>query len=172
MYIHIHTFNTKSTFIQHINSININTIYNMIRFCQETSEARRLLWSPPGTKMKKKRVGLAKYHLSYNFTPIFLAVTMENGAKLWKTQIIIPNNIWLFFRWGDYPSKTDLAYIRNLVRDGKWFNDKETFSPVAQTFYMYAPSYVMENEAKFKYLLINPYRNMTEVMNSTTDIIV
>ncbi len=62
-----------------------------------------------------------------------------------------------FPRWGDYPEKQDLDYIKSLVRKGMWFDNKRKMDVVKPVFHMYAQPYILKNKVKFKFLLENPY---------------
>lgn len=59
-------------------------------------------------------------------------------------------------RWGDFPEKTNVSYINELIRTGGWFDDTFPFIRVkaserSQKFY--APKYILDNADQFKYLL-------------------
>lgn len=60
-----------------------------------------------------------------------------------------------FPRWGDYPHKLQLDYIRQLVKNGVWFDDEMKFdslvSPATDSFY--APNYMLANFDRYKKLL-------------------
>lgn len=57
-------------------------------------------------------------------------------------------------RWGDFPEKTDLGYIRRLIKSGTWFDDKAKFIAVKEKEQVfYAPKYMTERSQRFKYLL-------------------
>lgn len=67
-----------------------------------------------------------------------------------------------FPRWGDYEEKTELGYIRELVRTGGWFDGSVGRWPHTDpTDRMYAPAFLLRNFQRFRYLLENPYANHT-----------
>ncbi|XP_065560165.1 beta-1,4-mannosyl-glycoprotein 4-beta-N-acetylglucosaminyltransferase-like isoform X2 [Artemia franciscana] len=58
-------------------------------------------------------------------------------------------------RWGDFPNKTDLNYIINLIKTGEWFDGTK---PLMRSYEKieginYAPRYILQNREKFQYLL-------------------
>ncbi len=60
-----------------------------------------------------------------------------------------------FRRWGDYPEKLDLNYIRKLLKSGMWFDDKGRVGElVRQTDDpMYAPQYILQKPRQYENLL-------------------
>ena len=67
-----------------------------------------------------------------------------------------------FPRWGDYPEKCNLTYIRGLIKEGMWFNDKDRLvRAVPVRGHLYVPPYIQNNPHRFRYLLVNPYRGLT-----------
>ena len=60
-----------------------------------------------------------------------------------------------FPRWGDYPEKRKLPYIRNLIKTGTWFNDKKlstrNVSYVSDP--SIAPEHFLNNAKHFRFLL-------------------
>ncbi len=59
-------------------------------------------------------------------------------------------------RWGDYPEKTNLTYIGNLIRDGEWFDGDRPFifaSPAIDGEKFYAPDFMRQRPDRFGYLL-------------------
>lgn len=66
-------------------------------------------------------------------------------------------------RWGSIPEKMSLDSIRNMVKDGKWFDGSnlnnravsQMSSPENDPFY--APPYIMDNADKFPHLIRNIY---------------
>ena len=62
-------------------------------------------------------------------------------------------------RWGDFPEKMELPYIRELVRTGGWFDGEHPFLAVDQGSVdedVYAPSYFREHSERFRYLIERP----------------
>ena len=59
-----------------------------------------------------------------------------------------------FPRWGDYPNKTRLSYIRDLVLEGRWFDDISHYIPVSHRA-RWMPQWVKKHPEKFLYLLGN-----------------
>ena len=66
-------------------------------------------------------------------------------------------------RWGDDPVKSNVTYIKNLIKDGQNFDlryfrgsSKNTLSEKQDP--EFAPRYMLENSERFKYLLVNPYQ--------------
>lgn len=71
-----------------------------------------------------------------------------------------------FPRWGDYPEKRNITYLRHLVKHGLWFDDVSkqiprslsSFSVSTDTISSsFAPSSVLRHEDRFKHLIFNPY---------------
>jgi hypothetical protein len=73
-------------------------------------------------------------------------------------------------RWGDYPHKQNVTYIRELIRHGVWFDNKRQFLPADVRKSHYAPPSLMHATARptaggqvstrpgqFDYILYNPY---------------
>jgi beta-1,4-mannosyl-glycoprotein beta-1,4-N-acetylglucosaminyltransferase len=60
-----------------------------------------------------------------------------------------------FPRWGDFPDKRDLTYIRNLIKTGTWFDDKTTFNSLVNrdSDPVLAPAYMLEHFSKYEHLL-------------------
>ena len=60
-----------------------------------------------------------------------------------------------FPRWGDFPEKRELPYIRNLVKTGTWFNDEKlsTRNVSYITDPSIAPKYFLQNAEHFRFLL-------------------
>lgn len=60
-----------------------------------------------------------------------------------------------FPRWGDFPEKLEIPYLRNLVKTGTWFDDKTRFGMLvnSQNEEAFAPQYLLNNLDKFPYLL-------------------
>ena len=60
-----------------------------------------------------------------------------------------------FPRWGNYPDKRDLTYIRNLIKTGTWFDDKTTFNTLVDkdSDSFLAPSFMLENFKRYQHLL-------------------
>ncbi len=63
-----------------------------------------------------------------------------------------------FPRWGDFPEKRELRYIRDLVRRGVWFDEvSKMVCPNPASHLMYAPHYLKEHKEKYSHILFNPY---------------
>ena len=65
----------------------------------------------------------------------------------------------IYYRWGDYPEKLDLDYIASLIETGGWFDGKHPFIRVDRRktpAQVYAPTYFLDNEDRFEYLLVPP----------------
>ena len=61
-------------------------------------------------------------------------------------------------RWGDYPEKTDLNYIRNLINKGEWFDGTHPFLLADwEKEEQYAPRYILEHADSYKNLLYPPF---------------
>ena len=80
------------------------------------------------------------WHCSYCFKPEWIRVKLisaQNGD---------------FPRWGDFPDKLNLIYLRSLIFSGKDFNGKSSMqrSPIDEA---HVPRYVLDNSLKFVHLL-------------------
>ena len=62
-----------------------------------------------------------------------------------------------FPRWGDYPAKRNLTYIRHLVKTGTWFDDVSKMTKRTKNDPMYAPPFIMCNAHLYQHLLTNIY---------------
>ena len=61
-------------------------------------------------------------------------------------------------RWGDYPEKTDLNYIQNLISKGEWFDGTRPFLLADwEKEEQYAPQYILEHADSYKNLLYPPF---------------
>ena len=60
-----------------------------------------------------------------------------------------------FPRWGDYPSKLNLDYIRSLIKSGTWFDDTTKFGALvhADGDPYFAPKWLTNNFEDYKILL-------------------
>jgi len=57
-------------------------------------------------------------------------------------------------RWGDYPQKLELKYIKGLIENGEWFDGSRPFILVnSSSDRHFAPAYVLDNSQQFAYLL-------------------
>ncbi|XP_013419653.1 beta-1,4-mannosyl-glycoprotein 4-beta-N-acetylglucosaminyltransferase isoform X1 [Lingula anatina] len=101
---------------------------------------------------------LGGWHCSWCFKPKGIATKLtsaQNGD---------------YPRWGDFPEKQNLTYIANLIKTGTWF-DGNTLGEggvvyeTPKTDPFFAPSYLLKNPDKFKYLLKNPYRKLQNRYN-------
>ncbi|CAD5115156.1 DgyrCDS4160 [Dimorphilus gyrociliatus] len=61
-----------------------------------------------------------------------------------------------FPRWGDYPEKRNLTYIKRIVSKGLWFDDKSEMTVVSKNSYFYAPCGLLDNFEKYTHILIRP----------------
>ena len=71
-----------------------------------------------------------------------------------------------FPRWGDYPSKVKLSYIRKLVAIGIWFDDTSRFKQRTSADIRYAPEFILQHRDAYRNLLENqwihiPAQNVT-----------
>ena len=62
-----------------------------------------------------------------------------------------------FPRWGDYPEKYDKKYLRGLVKNGRWFDDKSGLEKVPASFQGVAPMSILNNKSKYRHLLFNNF---------------
>lgn len=58
-----------------------------------------------------------------------------------------------FPRWGDFPEKRNVTYIRHLVEIGLWFDDKSFHKRRTSTASMYAPTGVLQNIDNFRHIV-------------------
>ena len=63
-----------------------------------------------------------------------------------------------FPRWGDYPQKLKLDYIRSLIKNGVWFDDQMRFDSQTDADHddHYAPKYLLEHYKIYSVLLDLP----------------
>lgn len=63
-------------------------------------------------------------------------------------------------RWGAFPSKVALDYIRDAVGRGLWFDDETVLVATSRNdTELYAPDYIRNNADKFRHILKIPFRN-------------
>ena len=89
----------------------------------------------------------AGYHCSWCYKPEGIRTKLLSAQKHDKP------------RWGDYPEKTNVTYIANLIRTGGWFDGKFPFIRVHEdqdTSDFYAPKYILDHRDRFEYLLEIP----------------
>ena len=87
----------------------------------------------------------AGYHCSWCYTPEGIRTKLLSAQKHDKP------------RWGDYPEKTNVTYISNLIKTGGWFDGKKPFIFVNENDEeFYAPPYIISHREKFQYLLELP----------------
>lgn len=87
----------------------------------------------------------AGYHCSWCYTPEGIRTKLLSAQKHDKP------------RWGDYPEKTNLTYIEQLIRTGGWFDDTKPFIAVTdQNDPFYAPTFFRDRPDRFGYLLEKP----------------
>jgi len=104
-----------------------------------------------GVRIRPWEVGrsghFAGYHCSWCYNPEGIRTKLESAQADDKP------------RWGDYPEKTNLTYIANLIKTGGWFDDSHPFIFNGDTSdKFYAPQYMMQNFDRFRYLLEPPKR--------------
>ena len=104
----------------------------------------------PERKLKSWDIGkighYAGYHCSWCYDPQGIRTKLLSAQKHDSP------------RWGDFPEKTDVAYIANLIRTGEWFDGEKPFLKVQEneTKELYAPEYILNHRQQFKYLLELP----------------
>ena len=106
----------------------------------EKSGSTYLVW-----KAGKYKDELAGWHCSWCCSVECIAIKLvsaQNGD---------------FPRWGDYPEKRNVTYIKNLVRSGLWFDDKSTHVKRTPSDHLFAPVGVFNNTERFRHILFNPY---------------
>jgi len=62
-------------------------------------------------------------------------------------------------RWGDYPEKTNLSYIRSLIQRGRWFDDSAPFFLADPRAPLYAPPFLLARKQRYAGLLYHPHQN-------------
>ena len=86
--------------------------------------------------------GHAGWHCSWCMPP--------EGVQIKLTSAINAD----FPRWGDYPEKLRLSYIRGLIRTGTWFDNETQFEYIGPEDDAYfAPQYVMRHRQTYEHLL-------------------
>ena len=64
-----------------------------------------------------------------------------------------------FPRWGDFPEKLDIDYIRSLIKHGVWFDNVSNMLRVEYNNTTDLPKYFLDWKEKFHHLLFNPYES-------------
>ena len=85
----------------------------------------------------------AGWHCSWCFTPdkiLVKLVSAQNGD---------------FPRWGDFPEKRNLSYIRRLVATGTWFDDVTTMQ---RNDVITGPESLLKNKHRYRHLIENVYQ--------------
>lgn len=120
---------------------------------------RRDYYNMPGFRQYEKTSGhvlipwsignpvhYAGWHCSWCFKPegiYYKLISAQNGD---------------FPRWGDFPEKRKLTYIKELIRTGGWFDGSDPeYPPSDPKEHMFAPRYLLDNFEQYRYLLENPY---------------
>ena len=62
-----------------------------------------------------------------------------------------------FPRWGDFPAKRNLTYIRHLVKTGTWFDDVSKLTKAKNNSAMYAPLHTVCNSDRYRHIFTNIY---------------
>lgn len=62
-----------------------------------------------------------------------------------------------FPRWGDFPEKRNISYIKSLVGKGMWFDDRSTMVRVNASWF--GPKSLLENGEKYSQLITNMYED-------------
>jgi beta-1,4-mannosyl-glycoprotein beta-1,4-N-acetylglucosaminyltransferase len=65
-----------------------------------------------------------------------------------------------FPRWGDYPEKCNITYIKRLVATGTWFDDVSTMK---RRDVISGPPSLMKNRQKYNHMVTNVYRRELEI---------
>ncbi|CAD5115157.1 unnamed protein product [Dimorphilus gyrociliatus] len=60
-----------------------------------------------------------------------------------------------FPRWGNYPEKRKLPFIKSLINNGIWFDEQSRFTKCNNNSKFYAPPYLLRYRETYKYLLEN-----------------
>ncbi|XP_013776586.1 beta-1,4-mannosyl-glycoprotein 4-beta-N-acetylglucosaminyltransferase-like [Limulus polyphemus] len=87
----------------------------------------------------------AGWHCSWCFSPAGIQIKLRSAQE--------DDGI----RWGDFPEKYNLVYIKTLIRDGLWFDNTKTVVKRNVFSYDDAPYYALKNAERFKHLLQNPF---------------
>ncbi|XP_023319480.1 beta-1,4-mannosyl-glycoprotein 4-beta-N-acetylglucosaminyltransferase [Eurytemora carolleeae] len=104
-------------------------------------------------KKQKKEIGPLNvinggWHCSWCFTPQGIRQKLIDAPKS------------DYPRFGDFPGKTDVSYIRKLIKEGVYF-DLSRFRNTSEISLSqdpaYAPPFIIQNKERFHYLLLNPY---------------
>ena len=104
-------------------------------------------YTQSGHTIKEWEIGklghFAGYHCSWCYSPEGIRTKLLSAQKHDKP------------RWGDYPEKTDLKYIADLIKTGGWFDDTTPYIRVNEEKEkkFYAPPYILNHRDKFRYLL-------------------
>ncbi len=93
-----------------------------------------------GAKLHKWYLGKAGWHCSWCLSVENLAVKLVSAVNE------------DFPRWGDYPEKLKPEYLRNLVRNGLWF-DGSKVGERHPTDLFSAPKYVLQHQERLGYLI-------------------
>ncbi|XP_059098126.1 beta-1,4-mannosyl-glycoprotein 4-beta-N-acetylglucosaminyltransferase-like [Tigriopus californicus] len=100
------------------------------------------------------------FHCSWCFSPAGIRVKLLSAQRADRP------------RWGDFPDKTRISYIHNLVRTGTWFDGSRTaFNHIRfEGQSNFAPPFIMANQKRYQHLLRHPDEwNATEHWHSPFD---
>ncbi|CAL4085449.1 unnamed protein product, partial [Meganyctiphanes norvegica] len=86
----------------------------------------------------------AGWHCSWCFSPVGLIQKMDSAQENDKP------------RWGDYPEKKNITYLKSLIAEGRWFDNKLKFLPALPNETMYAPTYILQHPDQYRSLLYPP----------------
>ncbi|XP_076360480.1 beta-1,4-mannosyl-glycoprotein 4-beta-N-acetylglucosaminyltransferase-like [Tachypleus tridentatus] len=87
----------------------------------------------------------AGWHCSWCFSPADIQIKLRSAQN--------DDGI----RWGDFPEKYNLTYIKSLIRNGLWFDNTKTVVGRIVFTYDDAPFYVLKNAERYKHLLNNSF---------------
>ncbi len=122
---------------------------------------RRNVWSDDLLKKRVEKYGRSKirewdfgkldyyagFHCSWCYNPEGIRTKLLSAQKHDKP------------RWGDYPEKTNVTYIAELIRTGGWFDGTHPYIRVDEAKTpekVYAPEFMRRNRRQFQHLLELP----------------
>ena len=135
--------------LRNVFQFNAIQLRGAVRYMRE--QAHNLAtYQTSGAKVKLWSIGnpncTAGWHCSWCLKPEDIRVKLLSALNV------------DFPRWGDYPEKLRLGYIRSLIANGRWFDDKTHIENVKTISHDYAPKFITANSKRFLHIYQNVYK--------------